>query len=507
MAQVFICYSRKDRDFAEVVQAKLERAGHSTVMDFDILNAGDWWQNMLDDAIRSAHAVVVVLTPEARQSEHVAYEWAFALGTRASVIPLELKPTESPPRLDALERLDFRDGARPWDTLLSEVRQAEARRPRAGIEIDAGAPLAVRQAVQAVDSLHSRERISALNTLAQTEHPVAREALARGLDHPVREVRIEAARLLPDTADPRIVPVLIEALPRLPRTDGDWLLHDEFADRMAAVGRPAVAPLLEALGRVRDVYPRSTLIAGLGRIGYPGVVPFLTRVLRDPSDACRAAAAAALGRLADPEAGEALQAALADEDDHLRRTAAESLGTLKVAAAVPALIAMLEEDGRSGRRTAARALGEIGVRSAASALTRALEDEEGQVRVAAAEALGGLGDPAPAPRLRQLLAESEPGQISELDLAVMTALARLGDDESFALLEAKLIAARSGYLGIEDMLDALVPRGEAAVGLLIRVLHGAASPGIQRGVADALRRVDTAEVRADLRRWRRRQGD
>jgi hypothetical protein len=66
MANVFICYDREDRDFAEVVQAKLERAGHTTATDFDILNAGDDWQDPIDDAIRRAHALVVIMTPEAR---------------------------------------------------------------------------------------------------------------------------------------------------------------------------------------------------------------------------------------------------------------------------------------------------------------------------------------------------------------------------------------------------------------------------------------------------------
>ena len=121
MAHVFISYDREDRDFAEVVQARLERAGHTTVMDFDILSAGDDWQDRLDAEIRRSQALVVIMTPQARASDYVAYEWAFALGAGVRVIPLEFRPTEFSARLDALHRLDFKDRARPWDTLLAEV--------------------------------------------------------------------------------------------------------------------------------------------------------------------------------------------------------------------------------------------------------------------------------------------------------------------------------------------------------------------------------------------------
>ena len=128
MAYLFVCYDREDRDFAEVVQAKLERAGHDTSMDFDILSAGDDWQDKLDLAIRQSAAIVVIMSPEARVSEYVAYEWAFALGAGVRVIPIELRTTPFPPRLNGLHRLDFTGQNRPWDTLLAEVARAKASR-------------------------------------------------------------------------------------------------------------------------------------------------------------------------------------------------------------------------------------------------------------------------------------------------------------------------------------------------------------------------------------------
>jgi HEAT repeat protein len=63
------------------------------------------------------------MTPEAKASEYVTYEWAFALGAGIEVIPILLEPTELHPRLDALQHLDFSFRAsRPWDKLIEHVK-------------------------------------------------------------------------------------------------------------------------------------------------------------------------------------------------------------------------------------------------------------------------------------------------------------------------------------------------------------------------------------------------
>jgi HEAT repeat protein len=497
MADVFICNSREDRDFAEVVQAKLERAGHTTSMDLDLLGAGEQWQEVLDDAIRRSQAVVVVMTPAARQSEHVAYEWAFALGAGVTVIPLELQPTSFSLRLDALHRLNFCNGVRPWDTLLNEVRKAEAMRPHTSIAIEAGAPPIVTKAARSIDSPDPEERIAAIHTLAQTDHPVAREALLRALQHPVKDVRIEAARLFPDETEPRIVPGLLAAL------EENWDKYIELVRmRIGSIGHAAVPYLLDAL----DSKVRWYVLAALGKLGDPSIVPVLTEVLRNPNDDGRHLAAKALGQIGDPGAAPALLAALEDEKSSVRCAAAESLGSLKIAAAVPALVTMLDEDGREARQAAARALGEIGDPTAVPALIQALADHERSVSSAAVVALGRIGDPSPIPELRPLLQESEIGHIYELDLAVMEALARLGDRESFGLIEEKLVRFRGGFGGVEHVCEALLKCEKEGIALLIRVLQNAAFRGIREDAARALRRIDKPEVSAALKEWKRKHG-
>jgi hypothetical protein len=64
------------------------------------------------------------MSPEARESEYVIYEWAFAYGSKVPLIPIMLRETPLHPRLAALQYLDFTNRrARPWDRLFSNVRQ------------------------------------------------------------------------------------------------------------------------------------------------------------------------------------------------------------------------------------------------------------------------------------------------------------------------------------------------------------------------------------------------
>ena len=128
MAQVFISYKREDVDFAENVGNRLEREGFAVWADSKIA-AGEEWRNAIDVAIGNSVALIVIMTPEAKTSEYVTYEWAFAWGIGIKVIPVMLRSTTLHPRLEALQYLDFTNmKSRPWDKLIEEVRAASATR-------------------------------------------------------------------------------------------------------------------------------------------------------------------------------------------------------------------------------------------------------------------------------------------------------------------------------------------------------------------------------------------
>ncbi len=64
------------------------------------------------------------MSPEAKASEYVTYEWAFAWGAGVKVLPVIYKDTPLHPRLEALQHLDFTNRTiRPWDTLLQTTQK------------------------------------------------------------------------------------------------------------------------------------------------------------------------------------------------------------------------------------------------------------------------------------------------------------------------------------------------------------------------------------------------
>ena len=101
MSHVFISYARKDAEFAETLRGRVEDAEFDVWMD-SILPAGFDWRQEIDQAIRQAFVVLLVVTPDSRASEYVTYEWAFALGLGLKVIPVVYKPTTLHPRLESV---------------------------------------------------------------------------------------------------------------------------------------------------------------------------------------------------------------------------------------------------------------------------------------------------------------------------------------------------------------------------------------------------------------------
>lgn len=117
--RVFISYSTSDTDFADVLRSRLESAGHTVWIDRGRISGGTDWRLEIDEGLERADAVIVVMTPSARNSEYVAYEWANALGRGRRVVPpLVLEPTDLPARLAPLHYLDFSNPRqRPWEDL------------------------------------------------------------------------------------------------------------------------------------------------------------------------------------------------------------------------------------------------------------------------------------------------------------------------------------------------------------------------------------------------------
>ena len=233
MAQIFISYKHSDGDFTTLLAQEIDKAGFDVWIDENI-QAGEQWRDMIDAAIRDSDALVVVVSPEARASEYVTYEWAFALGVGVPVIPVMLRET-SPlhPRLEALQFLDFTHRrSRPWDELIARLEKVSQRsgRPRPSRTRKPSAQ--VREILERLDDKHWDIRRDAVRELGdmRSADQVPRLARVLATDRSLR-VRAEAAEALSWIGDEAAVPDLLAAL------------HDE-----ADVVQEAAGAALQRLG-------------------------------------------------------------------------------------------------------------------------------------------------------------------------------------------------------------------------------------------------------------------
>lgn len=212
MPHIFISYRHDDVDFAENVKHRVEKAGFDVWMDSDKLNAGEDWREGIDQGIKTAAALIVVMTPEAKASEYVTYEWAFAWGAGVPVIPIMLRSTSLHPRLEALQFLDFTNRARPWDRLLARLEQVGATSSQSKAATRHKLPNYLQQAIDDLDDADVTKRSEAIDTLGRISLPEAREALVAALEHPLQDMPFKVAIKLAKLKDQRAIPILLERL-------------------------------------------------------------------------------------------------------------------------------------------------------------------------------------------------------------------------------------------------------------------------------------------------------
>ena len=122
--QVFISHSHNDADFAELLKLHLEKNGIKCWMDNERLKIGQDWREEIDSGIEKSKAIIVIMSPDARKSEYVTYEWAFAWGKGIKIFPIMLNQTSLHPRLESLQYMDFTNRVtRPYDELVENIKE------------------------------------------------------------------------------------------------------------------------------------------------------------------------------------------------------------------------------------------------------------------------------------------------------------------------------------------------------------------------------------------------
>jgi len=125
LRQVFISYKCEDLELAKLVESRLEVEDFKVWMDGEI-HAGTEWRKEIDKEIKKSIALIVIMTPAAKESEYVTYEWAFACGAGIRVIPLMFESVKLHPRLEVLQYRDFRNDDLPWGELINDLYDAES---------------------------------------------------------------------------------------------------------------------------------------------------------------------------------------------------------------------------------------------------------------------------------------------------------------------------------------------------------------------------------------------
>jgi len=130
--RVFMCYSREDRDFVDLLAHDLRAAGVPIWRDVDDIPVDVAantvsWRNAVDRALRECTHMIVVLSPAAVASAEVQAEWNYFLGQRRPVYPVLVADTDIPYRLYTLQLWDMRDDYEPvLDHLIGVLPLGEA---------------------------------------------------------------------------------------------------------------------------------------------------------------------------------------------------------------------------------------------------------------------------------------------------------------------------------------------------------------------------------------------
>src|SRR5262245_53899992 len=86
--EVFISYSRKDKEFVRRLDEELKRRDREAWVDWERIPPGDTWEKTIYGAIEATHTFIFVLTPDSIASEVCGKEIAHAAGNNKRLVPI-----------------------------------------------------------------------------------------------------------------------------------------------------------------------------------------------------------------------------------------------------------------------------------------------------------------------------------------------------------------------------------------------------------------------------------
>ena len=123
--QIFISYSRKNRDFALRLYNTLLMDGYWVWMDVRLKEALEW-RPQIDDNIKRSNKCIVILSPDAIDSRWVNHEISMAHGRGQLIIPISFQKRradqELPICVEPIQLFNMLEGEVDYDMALKKLR-------------------------------------------------------------------------------------------------------------------------------------------------------------------------------------------------------------------------------------------------------------------------------------------------------------------------------------------------------------------------------------------------
>ena len=132
MSEIFISYSRLDRETVDRLMEELARRGFDVWVDRKDIDGGSDWRAAISQSIRNCRAFLAVLSSNSTGSKKVVQELALADQHRRQIIPLRLDTCEIPAdmelQLSTLQWIDFTE--RSFDEAVDQIESALTKKKR-----------------------------------------------------------------------------------------------------------------------------------------------------------------------------------------------------------------------------------------------------------------------------------------------------------------------------------------------------------------------------------------
>lgn len=205
-----------------------------------------------------------------------------------------------------------------------------------------------------VPAEHKRKLLDGLRELSDESTLVSFDVLARSLlNDPEATVRIRAIRLLDESEDPKLVPVLIgillkdedrEARAEAASALGRYVELGELEEISESLLRQVEDALLQKANSEDQVAVRRNALESLGFSSRPEVQTLIESAFRRESPDWQASAIFAMGRSSDERWEEYVLSRLLDVHTIVRLAAVEAAGELRLASARTLLFEVLENE-------------------------------------------------------------------------------------------------------------------------------------------------------------------